>query len=83
MLTIPRGSEPEVKEFVKQMVNAYKVLETNKRTGAKAYRYKGKREHYRNAMNYFLLAASSHRLRVATRYKKEVHADVISEYERV
>lgn len=71
MLTIPRGSEPEVKEFVKQMVNAYKVLETNKRTGAKAYRYKGKREHYRNAMNYFTLAASGHRIATVSPYKKK------------
>ena len=69
MLTIPRNSHPEVKEFVKQMCNAYKLLETNKKTGAKAYRYKGKKEHYRNALNYFLLAASRHRIRTVSRYK--------------
>ncbi len=56
MLTIPRFC-PEIKEFAKQMCGAYKVLETNKKTGLSVYRYKGKNEHYRNALNYFLLAA--------------------------
>ncbi len=83
MLTIPRGSEPEVKEFAKQMANAYKILETNKRTGAKAYRYRGKKEHYRNAMNYFLLAASGHRVGTVSRYKTNQYAEVDNEYDRM
>jgi len=62
MLTIPHRKCPEIKEFVKQMCNAYKLLETNKRTGARQYRYKGSNEHYRNALNYFLLAASKNRI---------------------
>lgn len=62
MLTIPHRKCPEVKEFVKQMCNAYKLLEVNKRTGARQYRYKGSNEHYRNALNYFLLAASKNRI---------------------
>lgn len=61
MLTIPRYC-PEIKEFAKQMCDAYKLLETNKRTGAKEYRYKGDNEHYRNALNYFILAASKNRI---------------------
>lgn len=61
-LTIPRSSIPEVKEFAKQLCDAYKLLEVNKRTGARAYRYKGKKEHYRNALNYFILAASKSRI---------------------
>lgn len=56
MLTIPRYC-PEVKEFAKQMCGAYKVLETNKKSGTSVYRYKGANDHYRNAVNYFLLAA--------------------------
>lgn len=56
-LTIPRYSEV-IEEFAKQMCGAFKVLETNKKTGTSVYRYKGKNEHYRNALNYFLLAAT-------------------------
>jgi hypothetical protein len=54
-LTIPRYDD-EIEEFAKQMCGAFKVLETNKKTGTSVYRYKGKNEHYRNALNYFLLA---------------------------
>jgi hypothetical protein len=49
-LTIPRMSD-DIKEFAKQMCDPYKVLETNKKTGAREYRYKGKNDHYRNALN--------------------------------
>ncbi len=60
-LTIPRY-DPEIEEFAKQMCGAYKVLEPNKKTGSSVYRYKGKNEHYRNALNYFLLAARGGRI---------------------
>lgn len=55
-LSIPRYDD-EIEEFAKQMCGAFKVNETNKKTGTSVYRYKGKYEHYRNALNYFLLAA--------------------------
>lgn len=81
MLTIPRQS-PEIKEFAKQMCNAYKLLETNKRTGSKQYRYKGEKEHYRNALNYFLLAASRSRIsRIGS--SRKTQTKVISEYSRI
>jgi len=80
MLTIPRFC-PEIKEFAKQMCDAYKLLETNKRTGAKEYRYKGEKEHYRNAMNYFLLAAS--KSRIARIDGNAIQKKVISEYARI
>ncbi len=70
LLTIPRRC-PELDEFVKQMSDPFKVLETNKRTGARAYRYKGKNDHYRNAFNYFILAASNNRIATVSRYKKK------------
>ncbi len=82
MLTIPRSSHPEVREFAKQMCNAYKLLETNKRTGAKAYRYKGAKEHYRNALNYFLLASSGHRTGTVSKYPTQQYTEVDNEYER-
>lgn len=81
MLTIPRYC-PEIKEFAKQMCGAYKVLETNKRSGTSVYRYKGKNEHYRNAMNYFLLAASGGK--VATVGGKRTRQKVaINKYARI
>lgn len=81
MLTIPRYC-PEIKEFAKQLCGAYKVLDTNKRTGLSVYRYKGMNEHFRNALNYFLLAASKSRIvragNVDVRQEK-----VISNYKRI
>jgi hypothetical protein len=57
-VVIPRDC-PDIKEFAKQLCNTAKVLETNKKTGTSIYRYKKLgSEHYRNALNYFLLAAS-------------------------
>lgn len=80
MLTIPRFC-PEIKEFAKQMCGAYKVLETNKKSGTSVYRYKGTNDHYRNALNYFILAAKGSRIaRVGDR---KVQKDVISEYARI
>lgn len=80
-LSIPRIC-PEIKEFAKQMCDAYKILETNKKTGAKEYRYKGSKSHYRNALNYFLLAASKSRVaRAGTRKAKQ--ETVISEYAKI
>lgn len=61
MLVLPRYC-PEIKEFAKQLCAAFKILETNKRTGTSIYRYKGENEHYRNALNYFMLAASKSRI---------------------
>lgn len=57
-MMIPRACE-EVREFAHQMTMAAKVLENDKRTGGKIYRYRkigDKEDHYRNALNYFYLA---------------------------
>jgi hypothetical protein len=57
-LIIPRLS-PDIKEFAKQLCATAKVLETNKKTKLSVYRYKKLgNEHFRNALNYFYLAAS-------------------------
>jgi hypothetical protein len=58
MLTIPSTCE-EIKIFAHQMTRTVRVLETDLRTGQKLYRYRrrgDKEDHYRNALNYFLLA---------------------------
>jgi len=57
---IPRGDSPAIKTFIQQVGNMAKVLETNKRTGEQIFRYRAVGtggDHYRHAMNYFLLAA--------------------------
>jgi len=61
MMSIPRLSK-ETKEFARQLCGAYKMLETNKKTGVSVYRYKGKDEHFRNALNYFKLACSGNKV---------------------
>jgi len=56
---LPRPSKA-LDEFITQCCNVAKVLETNKRSGTSIYRYRkvgSGGDHYRNAMNYFLLAA--------------------------
>lgn len=61
-LVIPRDCD-EVQEFVEQCCGTAKVLETNKKTGTSIYRYrKLGDDHYRNALNYFMLAASGSRI---------------------
>lgn len=81
-LTIPRQS-PDIKEFAKQLCATAKVLETNKKTKLSVYRYKKLgNEHFRNALNYFLLAASGHRVAMVGGHNK-IHEKVISEYVRI
>lgn len=58
VLVLPRVNE-EMKIFVHQMTRSVRVMETDQRTGTKIYRYRtrgDKQDHYRNALNYFLLA---------------------------
>jgi len=74
LLTLPRRELGETKEFAKQCCNAYKVLEKNERTNQKVYRYKGKNEHFRNALNYYLLAASRKHIAIAGKSHKKTHA---------
>ena len=71
MLTIPRYC-PEIKEFARQMCGAYKVLETNKKSGTSIYRYKGVDAHYRNGVNYFLLAAKGGKIARVGRHKNRI-----------
>jgi hypothetical protein len=58
LIVLPRVG-PEMRLFAKHCANAAKVLELNKRTNREVYRYrKLGPDDYRNALNYFLLAAS-------------------------
>lgn len=63
-VVIPRKC-PEIDVFVRQVCGCAKVLETNQRSGTSVYRYRASGndgDHYRNAMNYFYLAAKGGRL---------------------
>jgi hypothetical protein len=49
-----------IDEFATQMCNTAKRLESNKKTGSDIYRYvalSGGNDHFRNALNYFMLAS--------------------------
>lgn len=66
-LALPRRC-PDVDAFAKQCCNTAKVLEENKRTGSKIFRYHelgSGGDHYRHALNYLLLAAGPTRLPTA------------------
>ncbi len=81
-LAIPRQC-PEVDNFIKQCCNCAKVLETNKRTGTAIFRYRALGsggDHYRNALNYFSLAARF--CSVYTKHSRFRHQEkTISEYQ--
>ena len=75
-IVIPReGGEMDI--FIKQLCSIAKVLETNKRTGTPIYRYRAMDDdHYRHALNYFILAATKgHISRPRGARKKQVYAD--------
>lgn len=81
-LGIPREC-PEIKEFAKQLCNTAKVLETSKKSGVSVYRYKKLGdEHFRNALNYFYLAASGSKIaRVGA--AKDRQKVAMNEYARI
>ncbi len=75
---------PETEEFARQCCNCAKFEEKDKRRNIVVYRYRAtgdRQEHFRNALNYFVLAASGHR--IATHSINPKPMEVISEYERV
>lgn len=82
LVKLPREC-PEVKEFALQCCNTAKVLETSKKSGTSIYRYKKLGdEHYRNALNYFYLAASGNKIaRVSANRERQEVAD--NEYVRI
>lgn len=83
LVELPRRSS-EMDEFAIQMCNTAKVLETNQRNGSSVYRYrKLGDEHYRNAMNYFLLAAGPSQIAQSSssRFRRDYVTD--NEYARI
>ncbi len=80
-ITLPRRCK-EVDEFVKECCQTAKVLETDKRSGTSIYRYRpvgDGEDHFRHALNYFLLAASGGKIaKVGSHRFRQTEA--ISEY---
>ncbi len=75
----------EVDEFVRQCCNCAKFEEKDKRNNNIVYRYRptgDRQEHFRNALNYFILAASGHRVGTVSRYKTVQYTEVDNEYDR-
>lgn len=85
-VTIPRQC-PEVKEFARQCCNTARFQEKEKRGGTPIFRYKAigdKQEHYRSALNYFLLAAGSNRIAAVSRFGTQKREELaINDYDRI
>ena len=76
LITLPRKDTPEIKIFAKQVCDPAKTLETNKKTRQSVYRYLGSDDHYRNALNYLLLAMEKS-ARADTQYKRSNQYDTV------
>lgn len=85
MVTLPRRCS-QIDEFARQVCGTAKVLETNELKGTSVYRYRklgSDGDHFRNAMNYFLLAASGSRI-ASVEGRRRGHNEVaISDYQRI
>lgn len=81
LLILPTRS-PELTEFAKQVCDPAKMLEINKKTKMSLYRYRGKNDHYRHALNYFLLAAEKIGMAKASRYNRK-YRKVMNDYARI
>ncbi len=83
-MILPRQC-PEIEEFARQCCNCAKFEEKDKRKNIIVFRYRptgDRQEHFRNALNYFVLAASGHRVGTVSRYKTQTYAEVDNEYDR-
>ena len=77
---------PEVEEFARQCCNCAKFEEKDKRKGIIIYRYRptgDRQEHFRNALNYFILAATGHRVATVSNKYKPKQEFVDCEYQKV
>ena len=83
-IRLPRQC-PEMDEFARQCCNCARFEEKDSRKGTVVHRYRptgDRQEHFRNALNYFVLAASGHRIRPVSRYTKKQQTTVDNEYNR-
>ncbi len=83
-IVLPRQC-PEIEEFARQCCNCARFEEKDKRKNIIVHRYRptgDRQEHFRNALNYLILACSGHRVGTVSRYKVQTYAEVDNEYER-
>ncbi len=81
-IILPRQC-PEIEEFARQCCNCARFEEKDKRKGTMVHRYRptgDRQEHFRNALNYFILACSGHRVGVVSRYETQQYTEVDNEY---
>lgn len=72
-IILPRQC-PEMEEFARQCCNCARFEEKDKRKGTVVHRYRptgDRQEHFRNALNYMVLACSGHRVAVASSHRKK------------
>jgi len=84
-IVLPRQC-PEVDEFARQCCNCAKFEEKDNRKGITVFRYRptgDRADHFRCALNFFVLAASGHRLRVVNKHRKARRDHANNEYSRV
>ncbi len=83
-IVLPRQC-PEMEEFARQCCNCARFEEKDKRKNTIVHRYRptgDKQEHFRNALNYFILACSGHRVGTVVRYQTQIYSEVDNEYDR-
>ncbi len=83
-MILPRQC-PEIDEFARQCCNCARFEEKDKRKNTIVHRYRptgDKQEHFRNALNYFVLACSGHKIGVVSRYTTQTYAEVDNSYDR-
>lgn len=76
---------PEIEEFARQCCNCARFEEKDKRKNIVVHRYRptgDRQEHFRNALNYFILACSGHRVGTVSRYQTQTYAECDNEYDR-
>lgn len=65
---------PEIEEFARQCCNCARFEEKDKRNGGIIFRYRptGDREdHFRSALNYFVLAVTGNKIAIVSRYREK------------
>jgi hypothetical protein len=76
---------PEMEEFARQCCNCARFEEKDKRRNVIVNRYRptgDRQEHFRNAFNYAITAASGHRVGTVSKYKTQEYQTVDNEYDR-
>ena len=75
----------ETEEFARQCCNCARFEEKDKRRNIIVNRYRptgDRQEHFRNALNYGIVACSGHRVGTVSRYKVQTYTEVDNEYDR-